>query len=93
MLESCSKRFSVDKGCSQYKTYDQFVAMTFGQLNKCLTLCDISTGIGVSETEVTFLTSKVSSPDQPSYQVSESYVRPPLQYFEWMSSKLDVPDF
>jgi hypothetical protein len=50
MLESCSKRFSGDKGCSKYMTYDQFVAMTFGQLNKCLTLCDISTGIGVSHT-------------------------------------------
>jgi len=30
-------------------TRDQFVAQSFGQLNKCLTLSDISTGIGVSE--------------------------------------------
>jgi hypothetical protein len=29
---------------------DQFVALTYGQLNKCYTLNDISTGIGVSET-------------------------------------------
>lgn len=50
MIESCSKQFNGNKGCSKYKTYDQFVAMTFGQLNKCLTLCDISTGIGVNET-------------------------------------------
>lgn len=50
MLESCSKQYKADKGCSKYKTYDQFVSMTFGQLNKCLTLSDISTGIGVSET-------------------------------------------
>jgi IS4 transposase len=50
MLESCSKQYQADKGCSKYKTYDQFVAMTFGQLNKCLTLSDISTGIGVNET-------------------------------------------
>jgi len=50
MLESCSKQFNGNKGCSKYNTYDQFVAMTFGQLNKCLTLSDISTGIGVSET-------------------------------------------
>ncbi len=50
MLESCSDRFKGNKGCSKYKTYDQFVAMTFGQLNKCLTLSDISTGIGVSTT-------------------------------------------
>jgi hypothetical protein len=50
MLESSSKKFNGNKGCSKYMVYDQFVAMTFGQLNKCLTLCDISTGIGVSET-------------------------------------------
>ena len=50
MLESCSKQFNGDKGCSRYKTYDQFVSMTFGQLNKCHTLSDISTGIGVNET-------------------------------------------
>lgn len=50
MLESCSKQFNGNKGCSKYKTYDQFVSLTFGQLNKCLTLSDISTGIGVNET-------------------------------------------
>ena len=49
MLTSITKQFNSDKGCSKYKTYDQFVALTFGQLNKCLTLSDISTGIGVSE--------------------------------------------
>ena len=50
MIESCTKQFKSDKGCSKYKSYDQFVALTFGQLNKCYTLSDISTGIGVSET-------------------------------------------
>lgn len=50
MLQSCTNQFKTDKGCSKYKTYDQFVAMTFGQLNKCMTLGDISTGIGISET-------------------------------------------
>lgn len=50
LLNSCIKQHRSDKGCSKYKTYDQFVALTFGQLNKCLTLSDISTGIGVSET-------------------------------------------
>lgn len=50
MIESSSARYKGNKGCSKYKTYDQFVSMTFGQLNKCLTLSDISTGIGVSET-------------------------------------------
>jgi len=50
LLQSCTNQFRTDKGCSRYRTYDQFVAMTFGQLNKCMTLGDISTGIGVSET-------------------------------------------
>jgi IS4 transposase len=50
MIESCAKKLKSDKGCSKYKTYDQFVALTYGQLNKCYTLNDISTGIGVSET-------------------------------------------
>jgi len=50
LLQSCTKQFNTDKGCSRYKTYDQFVAMTFGQLNKCMTLGDISTGVGISET-------------------------------------------
>lgn len=50
MIESCAKKHQSDKGCSNYKTYDQFVALTYGQLNKCYTLNDISTGIGVNET-------------------------------------------
>jgi hypothetical protein len=50
LLNSCVKQYHSNKGCSKYKTYDQFVALTFGQLNKCLTISDISTGIGVSET-------------------------------------------
>lgn len=42
-------RFQSDKGCSMYKTYDQFVAMIFGQLNKCLSLREINLGLGVDE--------------------------------------------
>ena len=38
-----------DKGCSAYKTYDQLVAMTFGQLNKCLSLREINLGLSVDE--------------------------------------------
>jgi hypothetical protein len=49
IMNACIQEYSSDKGCSKYKTYDQFVAMSFGQLNKCSTLSDISTGIGVSE--------------------------------------------
>ena len=49
IFESCTNTYQSDKGCSKYKTYDQFVALTFGQLNKCQSLNDISAGIGVSE--------------------------------------------
>lgn len=55
LLTSCTNQHKSDKGCSKYKTYDQFVAMTYGQLNKCLTLSDISQGIGVSETYISDL--------------------------------------
>lgn len=55
MLSRCTDQHKTDKGCSRYKTYDQFVALTFGQLNKCLTLSDISTGIGISETFISDL--------------------------------------
>jgi hypothetical protein len=50
MLKSCTRTYNSDKGTSKYKTYDQFVALTFGQLAKCQSLNDISAGIGVSET-------------------------------------------
>ena len=49
IFDSCTKTYQTDKGCSKYKTYDQFVALTFGQLNKCQSLNDISAGIGISE--------------------------------------------
>lgn len=50
IFDSCVAKHNSNKGCSKYKTYDQFVALTFGQLNKCYTLSDISTGIGVCQT-------------------------------------------
>ena len=50
MIKSFAKKHNSDKGCSKYKVYDQFVALTFGQLCKCYTLNDISTGLGVSDT-------------------------------------------
>jgi hypothetical protein len=55
ILFRCAEEHKSDKGCSRYKTLDQFVALTFGQLNKCLTLSDISTGIGISETFIASL--------------------------------------
>ena len=49
LFKSCTKTYKTDKGTSKYRTYDQFVALTFGQLSKCQSLNDISAGIGVSE--------------------------------------------
>lgn len=49
LVESCITTYKTDKGVSKYRTYDQFVALTFGQLNKCQILNDTSAGIGVSE--------------------------------------------
>ncbi len=50
ILRQTIREFKSDKYCSKYKTYDQLVALLFGQLCKCSTLEDISVGIGVSET-------------------------------------------
>ncbi len=50
LLNASIKKYSSDKYCHKYKTYDQLVALLFGQLCKCSTLEDISVGIGVSET-------------------------------------------
>ena len=55
MLIRSADKHKSDKGCSKYKTYDQFVALTFGQLNKCITLNDISASIGLSETLISDL--------------------------------------
>ena len=60
IFNQCVTKHKSDKGCSRYKAYDQFVALTYGQLNKCLTLSDISTGIGISETYIADLGLKQS---------------------------------
>ena len=49
IFDNCTKQHQSDKGVSKYRAYDQFVALTFGQLNKCQSLNDISARIGVSE--------------------------------------------
>ena len=90
ILNSCTKRYNSDKGCSKYLTYDQFVAMSFGQLNKCLTLSDISTGIGVSETFIKDLGLKQSPArstmsdgnSKRNWEVFESLYYKLLAYYE-----------
>lgn len=50
LVQSCISKYQSDKGCHKYMTYDQLVALSFGQLCKCTTLADISAGLSVSET-------------------------------------------
>ena len=49
LFESCTNTYKTDKGTSKYKTWDQFVALTFGRLSKYQCLSDISVDIGVNE--------------------------------------------
>lgn len=50
LLQTVIHKHQSDKGCSKYKTFDQLAALTFGQLNKCYTLSDISCGLSISST-------------------------------------------
>src|SRR5665811_2639269 len=50
ILGKSVRKFQTDKGCHKYKTYDQLVALSFGQLGKCYTLSDISCGLSISST-------------------------------------------
>lgn len=48
LLDKVIAKHETDKHCQTYKTYDQLVAMMFGQLNKCHSLREIAQGISVS---------------------------------------------
>jgi hypothetical protein len=48
LLDNVIRQHESDKHCHKYKTYDQLVAMMFGQLNKCHTLREIAQGISIS---------------------------------------------
>jgi hypothetical protein len=50
ILRKSINKFQSNKGCHKYKTYDQLVALSFGQLGKCYTLSDISCGLSISST-------------------------------------------
>lgn len=49
LLKSCIQKHQSDKYTHKYKTYDQLVALSFGQLNKCESLSGISSGIGINQ--------------------------------------------
>lgn len=100
MLTRCTEVYQSDKGCSKYKTYDQFVALTFGQLNKCLTLSDISTGIGISKTFISDIglsqspaRSTMSDGNKKrSYQVFESLYNRLLSHYKQVLIKYGQAD-
>ena len=55
LLRNQINKFKSDKGCHKYKTFNQLVALMFGQLGKCYTLSDISCGLSISSTFLTDL--------------------------------------
>lgn len=55
LIQKSTQTYKSDKGCHKYKTYDQLVALLFGQLCRCSTLEDISVGLGASKTFISDL--------------------------------------
>lgn len=95
LLKQSINEYQSDKYCSKYKTYDQMVALLFGQLCKCSTLEDISVGIGVSETFIKDLSlgqspAKSTMSDgnkKRNWQVFESLYSKLLKYYSTSLSK------
>ena len=95
LLIASVSRFKTDKYCHKYKTYDQLVALLFGQLCKCSTLEDISVGIGVSETFISDLGLEQSPAKSTmsdgnknrNYQVFEDLYNELLKYYGGPLSK------
>lgn len=85
MVNRCTEVHKSDKGCSKYKTYDQLVALTFGQLNKCLTLSDISAGMGVSKT---FISDMGLSQSPARSTMSDGNKKRSYQVFETLYKRL-----
>ena len=87
-----------DKGCHRYKTYDQLVAMTFGQLNKCLSLREINLGLSVDEKLIRDLNleqspAKSTMSDgnaQRSWRVFESIYFELIKYYKGVFSKQEA---
>lgn len=84
-----------DKGCSTYKTYDQLVAMIFGQLNKCHSLREINLGLSVDEKlirDLNLLQSPAKSTmsdgnAQRSWEVFEHIYLELIKYYKGVFSK------
>jgi|SRR6056297_132 len=89
LLYRVTQTYQTDKYCHKYKTYDQLVALLFGQLCRCSTLEDISVGIGASKTFIRDL-GLVQSPAKSTmsdgnkkrdYKVFESLYTNLLSYY------------
>ncbi len=85
ILQSSITKHKSDKFCSKYKTYDHLVSQMFGQLNKCQTLTDISTAIGVNTTFIADLGLK-QSPARST--MSDGNAKRDWQVFETLYYKL-----
>lgn len=85
LLQSSITKHKSDKFCSKYKTYDHLVSQMFGQLNKCQTLTDISTAIGVNTTFIADLGLK-QSPARST--MSDGNAKRDWQVFETLYYKL-----
>ncbi len=48
LIIKCVDIYKSDKHCSAYRSYDQLVSLLFGQLNKCLSLREMTMGLGLS---------------------------------------------
>ncbi len=48
IIKKATEKHRSNRYCKTYRTYDQMVALLFGQLNKCFTLRDIVIGFNIS---------------------------------------------
>src|SRR5690625_3082357 len=95
LQQRVTQQYQSDKGCSKYMTYDQLVALLFGQLCRCSTLEDISVGIGASKTFITDLGLKQSPAKSTmsdgnkkrTYKVFESLYMSLLTYYSHLSKQ------
>ncbi len=84
-----------DKHCSAYKTKDQLVSMMFGQLNKCLSLREISLGLGNTPEFITDIGLKQSPArstmsdgnGKRNYKVFENLYTELIDYYKGVYSK------
>ncbi|MDZ7692070.1 MAG: IS4 family transposase [Balneolaceae bacterium] len=85
LLNELIGHYESDKHCHKYKTYDQLVAMMFGQLNKCHTLREIAQGISVSPK---FLKDIGLEQSPAKSTMSDSHAKRDWQVFESLYMKL-----